>query len=213
MPASRTRWAGLLLVLQPLYLLAELVAAAAVTVPYSLVSNTISDLGAVTCTEIGYPYGPVPVCSPLHALVNGAFIVFGLLLAVAAILWRGNPGRRGWGTAAVVCWVIAGLSSIGTGLTPLDQQLELHVLASTPVFLAQPVALVLTGIALRGHDRRLAISGIVLGVLTLIAAVAFFLTAGVTGAGGLLERLVLWPAYLWLAALGWALRRPAPLAR
>src|SRR5699024_2641550 len=134
------------------YILAELLTVAAVTAPYSLLNNTISDLGATTCTTIDYTVGPVFVCSPWHLLVNDAFIVFGVLMVLGVYLVRGwfQPGSVV--IAAVVLWIVAGLSSIGTGLAPLDQALAVHAVVSLPVVLAQPLTSLLSVFIL--HTRR-----------------------------------------------------------
>lgn len=115
-------WVGVWMwLVQPLYLVLELAAVAAFRAPYSLLANTISDLGSTTCTTIAYPLGPVPVCSPAHGLVNAAFVVFGLLTGVGAVLLRPRlpPGRLV--AAATVLWVVAGVSSVATGLVPLTK--------------------------------------------------------------------------------------------
>lgn len=162
--------------------------------------HTISDLAAVSCTQIAYPAGPVAVCSPWHPLLNGAFIAFGLALAIGAVLlpraWR--PGRLG--AAAVALWVVSGLSSIATGLVPLDVDLEFHTLLSLPVFLAQAIALLLHGLALRG--RRLSVWAIVASVLSVVGTAGMFAVTMQATWHGAFERLALWPAYLWLGAFG-----------
>ena len=202
----RGRIAAVLMLVQPLYIVCELLVTAAVATPYSLRDNMISDLGAVSCTQIAYPAGPVEVCSPWNPLLNGAFIAFGLALIVGALLlpraWR--PGRLG--VAAVCCWVVAGASSIGTGLVPLDVDLELHSLVSLPVFLAQPVALLLHGLALRG--RALGTWALATAAVSLIGTIGLFAVTMLATWGGLFERVSLWPAYLWLGVFGaLALRR------
>ncbi|MER7169696.1 DUF998 domain-containing protein, partial [Micromonospora sp. NPDC000207] len=107
---------------QPLYLVAEIVTATAVGVPYSFVDNTISDLGASACTTVAYPFGDVAVCSPWHLVLNTAFVVTGVLMVVGALLVR-HPVAGGW---VRWLWVVAGLSSVGTGLVPLDRDLDLQ---------------------------------------------------------------------------------------
>src|SRR5699024_5678785 len=97
----------LLWIVQPLYLVAELVTAAKVSASYSFIDNTISDLGATTCTTIDYAYGPVPVCSSWHALMNGVFIVFGLFLVVGTILIRRLLPNGPWTTTALVFWILS----------------------------------------------------------------------------------------------------------
>jgi hypothetical membrane protein len=187
-------------VVQPVYLVTEILTATAVTAPYSLLHNTISDLGATTCTVIDYPYGPLPVCSPWFRLMNGSLVVFGLLLAAGAVLLRRRLPGGAAATSAMVLWVVAGLSSIGTGLIPLDRDLGLHVAVSLPVFLAQPAALIASATALRSHHRVLGWSAFVAGAGTLVAAVAFFARADSPDLAGLFERLALWPGYLWAGA-------------
>ncbi|QSF59073.1 DUF998 domain-containing protein [Nocardioides sp. zg-1228] len=178
----------------------ELIAAAAATAPYSLLDNTISDLGATTCTTIAYPYGDVPVCSPLHPLVNGAFIVFGLLLAIGAVLLRGWLPKGAAATTSVGLWVITGLSSVATGLVPLDQDLDLHSLVALPAFVAQSLALLVIAYVLR-HRRGVSGSALVAGAVSLVGLVAFLARTGSAELGGLFERLAFWPGYLWLPVL------------
>ena len=202
------RWGAAMWLVQPLYLVTEFITAAKVTVPYTFAGNTISELGAVSCTSVGYSgEDPVQVCSPWHALMNTSFIVSGLLLAGGAILLRRwlPAGKRT--TTAVVLWVISGLSSVGTGLVPLDQNLTLHGVVSLPAFLAQPVALILLGLALRPQHRGLAWSGLLAGVISSVGTVAFIV--GSSSYGGLLERLSLWPAYVWVTALAIVALRPS----
>ena len=186
---------------QPLYIAVELAVIAKVTARYSIMDNTISDLGATTCTAIDYPFGPVPVCSPWHGLLNASFVVFGVLLTLGALLLHRSQPKGKLAVTATTMWVIAGLSSIGTGLVPIDADLELHALVSLPVFVAQPAALALLGVLLRD---RLAVGA---GVLSLVASAIFLARTGSADFGGLLERLGLWPAYLLLPFLALRLRR------
>jgi hypothetical membrane protein len=186
--------------IQPLSILAGLLTAPAVTAPYSLLSNTISDLGATTCTRIAYPFGAVPVCSPWHALVNGSFVAVGLPLVIGAPLVQGwLPAGAGAATSTVL-WVVAGLSSIATGLVPIDQDPGLQALVSLPVFCAQPLALLASGWAVRHGNRTLAWSGAGVGFLSLAAGIVFLVVPS-PGLSGLLERLSLWPCLLWLPLL------------
>ena len=60
------------------YAVAQIVAAAAWTRPYSLKNNYISDLGNTACGMFHVPHGtPYYVCSPSHGLMNVSFVVFG----------------------------------------------------------------------------------------------------------------------------------------
>ena len=186
---------------QPLSLVVEAVVAHKASAPYSWLHNTISDLGATTCTSIDYPFGPVPVCSPWHLLLNGSFVVFGLLLALGGLLLHRWFGRGALATTSMALWVTSGLSSVATGLIPLDQSLPLHTLVSFPVFLAQPAAMVTTALAIRARHRGLSSLGLGIGGISLTTAVVFLGVDASAELGGLLERLVLWPCFLWLLPL------------
>ncbi|OLM19655.1 MULTISPECIES: DUF998 domain-containing protein [unclassified Pseudonocardia] len=189
-----------LLASQMLYLPLELLVVRTVRAPYDLVGSTISELGAVTCAEYPGPAAVVAVCSPWHAVMNTAFVVFGALMAVGAVLARPafRPGRLG--TVAAGAWVVTGLGSIGTGLVPVDVSVDLHLLVSNPVAVAQPCALLLTARVLPRPSPLLAATGTALGLVA-AAATVVFLGAGPPELGGLLERLVVWPATAWLGAV------------
>jgi hypothetical membrane protein len=198
-------------IVQPLYLVAELVAAWGSTAPYSMLDQTISDLGATQCTTIAYPYGDVAVCSPWHPLVNGSFVVFGVLLAVGAVLLRGSLPRPRLAAASTVAWVVAGLSSVATGLVPVDQDLELHALVALPSLVALPLALLLLAASLRAAVPRLGVATAVVGLVSLAGSVVFLLTATSPDLGGLWERLAFWPSYLWVPVVAVViLRRREP---
>ncbi len=186
---------------QPIYILVEVVTAAKTTAAYSFADNTISDLAAGSCGSIDYPFGAVAVCSPWHGLMNTSFIVFGLFLAIGGIVLGSRLPAGKSRTVSVLLWLISGLSSIMTGLVPLNVDLELHTLVSTPAFLAQPAALMATGWALRRHRPGLAWSALATGVVSAAGAVAFLVRFDSADFGGLLERLALWPTYLWVPAM------------
>ncbi|WP_166435868.1 DUF998 domain-containing protein [Cellulomonas shaoxiangyii] len=194
---------------QPLYVVAELLAAARSSAPYSLLDQTISDLGATTCTAIDYAHGPVEVCSPWYPVINASLVVFGLLLAVGAVLLRRFLPRRRSATASTVAWVVVGLSSVATGLVPLDRDLTLHSLVALPALLASPAALLLLAASLRRAVPWLSAATAAVGLASLVGAVAFLVTTGSPDLGGLWERLGFWPTYLWLPVVAAVLLRRA----
>jgi hypothetical protein len=195
----RLRLGVLLWLVQALYLAVELVAVAVVQAPYSLLDNTISDLGAVGCTTVAYPTGPVPVCSPAHAAVNAAFVVFGAAMALGAVLMRPFlfAPRRGW--VATGAWVVAGAGQVGAGLLPLDVDLEGHALVSAPGIVATGLAVASTGWRSRvaGRWRPALVATGVVG----FACGAVFVVRLDTAWGGLLERVALWPSTVVLTLL------------
>src|SRR6478735_1006884 len=190
-PATPSRAAllgALVLLLRPTYIAAEVVTAAATTGGYSFVTDSVSRLGEVGCTA--------SYCSPRHEVMNGAFMVYGVALAVGALLLARQLGP--WVTGLLV---VSGLSSYATGLAPLDQDAALHALAATPLFVAQPLALLL-GRQVRRERPRLGNALLATGVLTATAAVGF-VVSGDGRAAGAIERAALWPVLLGLAAYAW----------
>lgn len=200
---TRTRLGAALWLAQPVYLVVELIAAALATAPYSLLHHTISDLGAITCTTSAYPSQDVPVCSPAHLTVNASFVLFGAAMAIGALLLRPWLPRSGLTTAAVALWVVAGASSIGSGLTPLDQLLELHALVSTPGIVLSGAATVLTGVALLGSWGRRWRWLIPAGAVSAAAGVLMVVRLEVQW-GGLIERIALWPSFAVCAVVAGA---------
>ena len=192
MPSRAAHLGALVFLLRPTYIATELVTAAATTGGYSFVSDSVSKLGEVGCTD-GY-------CSPRHEVMNGAFMAYGVLLAGGALLLTKPLGP--WVTGLLV---VSGISSYATGLAPLDQDAALHAMAATPLFVAQPVALLVLGHRLKKVRPRLAKALLATGLVTAGAAVGFIVT-GDDAAGGVLERLALWPVLFGLGAFAWGQR-------
>jgi len=186
--------------LRPTYIATEFITGAATSGGYSFVSDSISKLGEVGCTEA--------YCSPRHVVMNGSFMVYGVLMASGALLLAKPLGP--WVTGLLV---VSGVSSYATGLAPLDQGAMLHTIAATPLFIAQPLALLLIGHRLREDRPRLARALLATGLVTVAAAVGFILS-GDQRAAGALERLALWPVLFGLAGFAWGHRpgkgRPRP---
>ena len=197
MPAAE-RIGVVAFLLRPAYVATELVVAAATTGSYSLVADSVSRLGEVGCSAA--------YCSPWHALMNGSFVGFGVLLAGGAALLARPLGP--WATGLLV---VSGLSSVATGLAPLDRDAVLHAWAATPLFVAQPVALLVLGSRARRTAPRLGRALLATGAVAGVAAVGFVLSGEGSAAAGALERLALWPVLGGLAAWAWH-HRPRPVA-
>lgn len=190
MGVDRTaHWGALALLVRPAYIAIELVVAAATTGDYSVVADSVSRLGEVGCSAA--------YCSPRHELMNGAFLIFGALLAGGAVLLARSLGP--WATGLLV---VSGLSSVATGLAPLDQDATLHAIAAAPLFVAQPIALVLLGARCRNDRPGLAWALLTAGAVT-AAAAALFLFSGDGPTSGALERLALWPVLVAVAGFAW----------
>lgn len=183
------RLGALALLVRPVYIATEFVTAAATTGGYSFLGDSVSRLGEVGCT--------VAYCSPRHGVMNGSFVVFGVLMAGGAVLLTRSLGP--WATGLLV---VSGVSSVATGFAPLDQNAALHALAATPLFVAQPLALLVIGARLRTERSRLAWPLLATGAVTAVAAVGFIVSGDNPVKGGL-ERLALWPVLFGLAGFAW----------
>ena len=112
-------------------------------------------------------------------------------------------------TVGVVLWAVGGALVGRDRVVPIDRDLELHVLVSSPVFLAQPVAMLLTGVLLRRTHPGLRRACFALGIVGLVAGLLVFAWLEAP-ALGFLERVALWPGYVLPCLLAVALlRRPA----
>ena len=175
---------------------------------YSFAGSTVSDLGDTACRQVR---GDV-LCSPWHAGMNLAFVWFGCTLVVGALLLgtRLLPGRSG--AAAVAAWCVSGLGSVGVGLFPVNEDPTAHGLVALPIFVAQPLAIALMGVSLRSRHPRLSLASYVVSAASVVGAVGFgLLVGGDAGAIGAVERLALWPGYVWVSvvAMSSAARRHA----
>lgn len=184
---------------QPLLIVVELVVAAwaaSAAVPWGslLRDRSISDLGADR-THWVVLGGPEPVQSPAWWLMDAAFVVFGVLLAAGAVLLRRRLPDGAAPTAAVVLWVVVGVSSAAAGLVPLHVDQNAHIALSAPALLLQPVATLLLAVVV---PRRLRRPTAAVGLVSAVGLVAYLARPGTAAWSGIFERLTLWPAYLWL---------------
>ncbi|NMM87384.1 hypothetical protein B2J88_23995 [Rhodococcus sp. SRB_17] len=183
--------AGIAWVLSILYLLVEIFTAGAWKTPYSFARDSISSLGVTTCSADS--------CSPLHDVMNAAFMILGGLTIVgAALLHKYIPDGRTkkWilGLAVVVA-----LSTAATGMFPANDGTFVHWTAVLPGFVARHAVLVLLAVSFWNHKRWIAVwsglcaaTGIVGAVLLLARTLTF----------GLGERLTLYPLPMWMAVTG-----------
>jgi hypothetical membrane protein len=129
--------------------------------------------------------------------MNAAFAWFGLTLVVGALAYgtRRLPGRSG--RAATALWCLAGAGSIGVGLFPVVEDPTMHAVVAWPIFVAQPLALLLTAVSVWATRRRVAMLLGVLTVASTVGSIGFGLRVGDdTSFIGAFERLALWTGYL-----------------
>ena len=197
----RIRVGALLLVLGTVqFFVAHVVVAGAWPSSYSWAENYISDLGAVACGT---------VCSPLHAVMNSAFVLQGLLLISGTVLtaaaWPPSAGRRVWQGLVIA----SGASWIVVGLAPEDVARSVHAAGALPGFVVSNVALLVAGMSTSTRVHRVCQrAAVVLGV---VGVVGFALLAVATRrpdtlvGTGAAERLVVFPLQIWALVVGVAL--------
>lgn len=171
---------------------------------YSFAGSTVSDLGDTACRQVR---GDV-LCSPWHAGMNAVFVYFGCTLVVGALLFgtRHLPGRAG--AVAVGLWCVSGLGSIGVGLFPVNEDPAAHGLVALPIFVAQPLAVLLMGLSLRGTRPATARTAYLVAAASAAGAIGFAVTVGTdSGVLGALERLALWPGYVGVSVVALVCRR------
>ncbi|MFC3950904.1 DUF998 domain-containing protein [Aeromicrobium fastidiosum] len=179
-------------------MLTEVIVGLRASADYSFAGSTVSDLGNTACRQVR---GDV-LCSPWHAGMNVAFIWFGCTLIAGALMLglRHLPGRLG--TASVAMWCVSGAGSIGVGLFPVNAEPGVHGVVALPIFVAQPLAVLLGGLALRATRPGLARSAYVVTALSAVGAIGFGAVVGSDAATiGALERLALWPGYVWVSVV------------
>ncbi len=178
------------------------------TVPYSLLTNYISDLGAVHC---GYfPASSAHyVCSPWHDVFNAGIILLGILLILAVLLIQHafRPGLMR--TLGLSFLILSAIGAIGVGLSPEDVNLTVHEISALVAFLFGNFALILLGFAMFRDTRwdGFRAYSILSGVVGLVALAIYTTKSyGALGLGGS-ERLIVAPILLWSIVVGIHLAR------
>lgn len=197
--------AGIIWFLSVVYLLAEVITAAAWTTPYSFARDSISSLGVTTC-ETGS-------CSPAHDVMNAAFVILGVITILGALLLHNHIVNRTTKAWILGLAVIIAVSTAATGLFPANDGTLIHWSAVLPGFIGRHIVLVLIAWHLRKTRRVVAAWAAVCAATGVIGAVLMLANALHFGIG---ERLALYPLPAWMAVTGAAvllavLRRTLPV--
>jgi hypothetical membrane protein len=181
------------------YLIIQVIAAAAWRpIGYSWLHNAISDLGNTACGQFGSRY----VCSPLHPLMNAAFIALGVFMSVGSLLIYQEFRER---KDTLIGFSFMGLAGVGTalvGIFPENVSPVAHTLGASLPFILGNVSLVVLGFALFNDSKILRWYTVLSGVIALVAF-GFFITSHYVGLGlGGIERVVAYPQTFWLIFFG-----------
>jgi hypothetical membrane protein len=164
------------------FFIAEQIARMGWTGHYSMRRDYISDLGAYSG-------------SSLHWVMNGSFVLQGLLIFFGAVLLRRLLPR-----IAVVLLAIAGLGVLVVGLVPEDTNARLHLQGAAAHFLGGNLAILLLAKRWKSWVTFAA------GSIGLIATFALAFR-GVGWDAGMVERLAAYPLPLFLSWSGWRMLR------
>jgi hypothetical membrane protein len=158
---------------------------------YSMARNYISDLGMLRCDQTA--------CSSLHWLMNGSFVLQGVLIFSGALLLRSLLPRSLW-----VFFALAGSGVLVVGLAPEGTVTPLHLLGAAVNFFAGNLGMVVLGsLMMLQANRSQGLITLVAGVMGLAGtlAIAFSFSPSWAGRGwgaGTVERLAAYPLPLWL---------------
>lgn len=192
-----------------IYLLAEAVSAS-VFPGYSYAGNYISDLGVPDVAA----FQGRPIDSPLHAVMNTAFVLHGALFAAAALMtvrggaWR--PAVRRWfaGSALVhaIGIVLVGLFP-GSPTNADNGLILLHVLGAAMAIIGGNTAVIIAGLRLRhARPRWLGTASITLGLVGLAGLAMLVIDSNSVAfdllPDGVWERLSVYAILAWELLVG-----------
>jgi hypothetical membrane protein len=201
--ANRHPWIGpAVFMLSALYFLAQIVVGWVWNPPYSAVHNVISDLGNTKCGLYGGAY----VCSTRHVVMNIAFILLGVVMAVGSLLiyqefTERTPPERRAAFIGFVCLAVAGLGTALVGFFPENTVHFMHVGGAAVAIGLGNVGIFILGWVLPLPEglRR---SMLFMSVIS-ITAMVLFGTHRYFGLGaGSMERIAAYPETVWLIRFG-----------
>ena len=185
MTSRDVRRAGELFFVEGAIFLTGIMVAASIPLAYDYHGGAISDLGVTEQTAL---------------LFNTLLVAVGVLNIVGGYLFY-RAHRRRW---LLATFVIGGLGAIGAGLMPLSTGAP-HALFALAGFLFFNIEALMAARVLAGPMRWVSFLAGAVGLLYLVVMVigdsgnaALF---GAIGHGGA-ERMIVYPAMLWLLALG-----------
>ncbi len=179
------------------YFIIQIVAASRWSTPFSLLHNTISDLGNTACGA----YGQRLVCSPLHNWMNASFIILGIsMMAGSTLIYREFPKTR-LSLAGFSFMGLAGFGTLLVGLFPENTISPLHITGAALAFILGNLALIALGLTL-DMPQKLRFYTIGSGIIALFALILFVLNVYLGFGVGGMERLTAYPQAIWLIVFG-----------
>ncbi len=153
---------------------------------YSMHDNAISDLGVIQETA---------------AIFTASMVIVGLLNIIGGYLFYQTHQKVG----TLALFVLAGIGAIGAGIISLDNPSGLHSLFALAAFLFFNGEAIATAQLVRGPMKAISalagIIGLTFVVVMLLGDADIVNLFGPIGHGGS-ERMIVYPALLWMVALG-----------
>ena len=154
-----------------------------------MTGNWISDLGTAH--------------SPRYWVMNGSFIVQGVLISVGALLMRRLfPAKAGY-RVALLLFLASGLGVLVVGLVPEDSNAQVHRMAALVHLLAGNLAMLVIGVSMLAGAARVRFRGVITLLAGLLGLTALALLALGEKDVGTFERMASYPLTLWLTWMGW----------
>ncbi|HUD10203.1 MAG TPA: DUF998 domain-containing protein [Candidatus Saccharimonadales bacterium] len=179
------------------YFIIQIIVARAWASPYSILNNTISDLGNTSCGI----YAGRDVCSPLHIMMNVSFMILGLFMIGGSLLIYQEFKESKLALVGFTFMLLAGVGTLLVGVFPENTISTLHLTGAFLPFFIGNVGIVILGMALK-LPTSLRVYTLATGIISLIA-LGFFVTHSYLGIGiGGMERITAYPQTLWLIVFG-----------
>ena len=171
---------------------------------YSLVKNTISDLGNTACGA----YGGSRVCSPRYIVMDATFALLGIAMIIGSFLIYSEFSKKALRREQIgakigfACIALGGFGSILVGSFPENTNGTMHATGAGLAIGGGELGILVLGFALVTIPeglRHFMIYGSAVGI---VAALSFALKHHFgLGAGGM-ERIAQYPESIWLISFG-----------
>jgi hypothetical protein len=188
-----------------IFFIGQVIAQLGVAAPYSVSRQTISELGITTCGNYTNPLTGeiVYVCSPLHGVMNGTFVLYGILVMLATNLAIGPlwPGRR-LRKIGLVLIFFSGIGAVVSGLAPQDRMPIPHMIAGALAIASINIGLIFLGFAALKKQPAIGLFALLCGGVGMVGWVMLG-TPPYAGLGyGGAQRVAGFPFVIWGICLG-----------
>nr|WP_281720479.1 DUF998 domain-containing protein [Nitrosomonas nitrosa] len=179
------------------FFVVQMVVARGWTTGYSIVNNTISDLGITACGAYASRY----VCSPWYSWMNASFVFLGFSMLLGSLLLYHQFAHNFGTKIGFTLMGIAGFGTVLVGLFPANTAPTMHGIGAFLPFFFGNLGLIFFGLylSLKPTFRFFTLlSGVFSLVAFLLFAFDIYLGLGVGG----MERLVAHPQTFWMIIFG-----------